>query len=1023
MKFIYSLLLFLGTLSFGIAQTPYFQQEVNYRIKVELDDSLHTITGDIEMDYINNSPDELTFIYLHLWGNAFKDRNTAFARQKVRQGSSKFYFAKDKELGNYSKLNFTVDGQAAEFKLEKDNPDIAVLTLPQGLKPGEKMTIRSPFVLKIPASFSRLGHVGESYQMTQWYPKPAVYDREGWHQMPYLDMGEYYSEFGSFDVEITLPQNYIVASTGTLQTASEKFFIEKQIAASNRILQDSLPSSDDFPPSAKTKKTLRFTAEQVHDFAWFADKRFYVQKSEVTLASGKKVDTWAYFTNVEGELWKKGTFYVDRATKFYSEMVGEYPYPQATAVQSALSAGGGMEYPMITVIGLAGSAQPLDEVITHEVGHNWFYGILGFDERAHGWLDEGINSYYDHRYSGIYYEQEGMDMIPEFLKRTTDYSLLETAALYQFRRNLDQAPETDSDDFSRINYFLGIYEKPAVVLKYLEKYLGTPKYDKIMQGFYEKWKFKHPGPEDFRSYMVENSGEDLNWFFDGFINSNKKFDYALQKVKQAGDAETAGDYEVKVKNKGGIDAPFAISGVKDSKLVATQWFPGFSGSQSVTFPAGDYDRLVLDADRNAPDLYRANNSIKTQGLFKKIKPIRLSVPLGLDHSEKRTVSVLPVMSWNNYNKTMLGLAFFNNPVPAKKFEFAIAPVYSFVTKDINGTANLQYHWYAGNKFLERLTLELGVKRFNHDYNWLREIDLQYTRLMPSLKLELGKKSKSSFSHQLQFRSIIIDEEKIVTIRDSVNGNTFFAEPDRSLIHELSYAGQNKKVINPFNFRIAIEQQNFLAVGVNNQYLKASAVWNGAYTYNTGKSVDIRFFAGYFLQNNRRDLELLQDGFARGNFYLVGEGYNDYRYDDFYFGRNENQGFVSQQVMIRDGGFKNALGGLKNFGKSNDLLIAVNLKADLPQSLPFNLPLKPYLDLGYYNDTHEFSGQTLKEHFNWSGGIMLEWFNGNLAVYFPLANSKNLKFDYGEKGGYINRITYTVNLNAFNPFDIVNSISF
>ncbi|NNE28436.1 MAG: M1 family peptidase, partial [Saprospiraceae bacterium] len=198
------------------AQKPYFQQQVNFVIDARLDDTLHQLQGNISMEYFNNSPDTLQEIYLHLWANAFSERNTAFTRQQVRQGSSKFYFAKEEDLGNYSGLFFKVDGMSGALTQEENNPDIGILGLPKPLPPGGKVDIESPFTLKIPASFSRLGHVDDSYQMTQWFPKPAVYDRDGWHAMPYLGMGEYYSEFGNFEVTLTLPENYVVGATGQL---------------------------------------------------------------------------------------------------------------------------------------------------------------------------------------------------------------------------------------------------------------------------------------------------------------------------------------------------------------------------------------------------------------------------------------------------------------------------------------------------------------------------------------------------------------------------------------------------------------------------------------------------------------------------------------------------------------------------------------------------------------------------------------------------------------------------------------
>jgi len=147
---------------------PYFQQQVDYNIQVALDDVQHTLSGTVEMVYTNNSPDELSQLYLHLWANAFKDNTSAFAKQKLRTGSDRFYFSREKDRGYYSGLDFTINGQKSAWHFDPENPDIAVVTLPQALKSGSKMTISTPFTEKIPASFSRLGHVGTSYQMTQW---------------------------------------------------------------------------------------------------------------------------------------------------------------------------------------------------------------------------------------------------------------------------------------------------------------------------------------------------------------------------------------------------------------------------------------------------------------------------------------------------------------------------------------------------------------------------------------------------------------------------------------------------------------------------------------------------------------------------------------------------------------------------------------------------------------------------------------------------------------------------------------
>ena len=220
-------LAFLFTLSasFSFSQT-YWQQEVNYKIDVSLNDEDHTLTATEEFEYINNSPDVLNRIYIHLWPNAYKNGETALAKQQYQGGESMLKYGSEKVKGNIDGLDFKIDGEKANWSFEEYNIDIAILELNQPLQPGGKITVSTPFTVKLPSGkISRLGHIDQSYQITQWYPKPAVYDAEGWHQMPYLNQGEFYSEYGSFDVNITLPKNYVVGATGDLQTQSEIDFL------------------------------------------------------------------------------------------------------------------------------------------------------------------------------------------------------------------------------------------------------------------------------------------------------------------------------------------------------------------------------------------------------------------------------------------------------------------------------------------------------------------------------------------------------------------------------------------------------------------------------------------------------------------------------------------------------------------------------------------------------------------------------------------------------------------------------
>ncbi|MDZ7740022.1 MAG: M1 family metallopeptidase [Bacteroidales bacterium] len=439
------------------------------------------------MEYINHSPDTLHFIYFHLWPNAYSDNKTQLASQVFRaNGKSKLF--NDQELtGFIDSLDFKVDGRQVQWNLLPGQTDICRIDLNEPLTPGDTIHITTPFRVKIPKGVtSRLGHIGESYQISQWYPKPAVYDKDGWHQMSYLDQGEFFSEFGSFDVRITLPDNYIVGATGNLQNQQELEMLEK-LAADTLWKNSSYLKKVPFPASSKQIKTLHYTAREVHDFAWFADKRFNVMTGKIKLpGSDREVTTWVMFTNRQSNLWKEALAYVNEAILWASEKAGDYPYESFTAVQSALSAGYGMEYPGITVIGLAEDAYSLDEVLSHELFHNWFYGALASNERKYPFMDEGITSAYTARYMNEKYPLKKLWQVyfkdwqlARFLSidRLPVERMQELEWLVQARNNLEQPISLPAKEFNDLNYGIILYNKSTIAFNYLRAYLGDSLFD------------------------------------------------------------------------------------------------------------------------------------------------------------------------------------------------------------------------------------------------------------------------------------------------------------------------------------------------------------------------------------------------------------------------------------------------------------------------------------------------------------------------------------------------------------------
>lgn len=985
----------------------YFQQDVNYTINVKLNDVKHELNAFEIISYKNNSPAPLSFIYMHLWPNAYKDNNTPLAKQLLEDGSKIMYYAKADDLGYIDSIDFKVNDKTARWELLKDSIDICKIYLNEELKPGATISISTPFHVKIPsAKISRLGHLDQSYMITQWYPKPAVYDRNGWNYMPYLNQGEFYSEFGSYDVSITLPANYVLGSTGDMVDGEKELVWLSNKATETDTVKQFDRKDMEFPKSDSVTKTLRFKQNNIHDFAWFADKRYHVLKGEVTTPhTNHKVTTWAMFTNNEADLWKKSIDYINDAIHYYSLWNGDYPYNNCTAVDGTISAGTGMEYPNITVIGNSGSPFELDVVITHEVGHNWFYGMLGSNERLHPWMDEGINSYNENRYIKTKYpdmslaEGLGAKKIEKLLhlKRYKHKSEYELGYLITARKNEDQPIELPAYDYTEYNYGADVYYKSAIVFDYLQAYLGETEMDKAMQTYFDEWHFKHPMPADFRKVMEKSAGKDLSWFFDDMINSTKKLDYKICSTKKNAD----GTWNVEIKNTGNIKGPVFLQAIKDDKVVNEKIYDGFDGKQTLTFPAADVSSFKIDYQENMPEINRNNNTIRTKGLFKKVEPLQLQFLASLDNPDRTQLFFTPVVGWNEYDKGMVGLAFYNNILPQKNLEFQLMPMYSFAQKDLAGYGKVMYNLFPQN-FIQKISFGGTATRYDYSNN---PFNMDFNKLAPELNLVFkNKRERSQYTHSLRYRYINISQEYYT-------GNYDFTPPvyGRTTLYfyynDITYKLKRYDPINPVDASLNYQQ--------GKGFMKTSITANYSNNYkNKNKSFDVRFFAGTFIGDMKnsatQDYRFQMSGIRgyNGNNIL----YGDYLYDNIFLGRSETKGILSQQFVEADGGFKFYS---PIIGRSSKWIVALNMKSSLGSA---KIPINLYADFGTAANDDIGNGKLL-----YDAGVCISLPKKIFEIYFPILLCQDFKdFKTLNDIKYEETIRFTLNINLMNPFDLINN---
>ena len=516
--------LFLGY--FGISQ--YWQQEIEYKIEVDFDNTNNQYRGIQKIKYTNHSPETLKKVFFHLYFNAFKpgsemairqdnsaDKNTRFKIDLDSLGPKQEGFLTVYNLSQNGKLLTVVDSETI-LEVELDTP----------LFPNETTEFSMAFAGQVPDLVRRAGKnskEGIEYSMAQWYPKMCEYDSEGWNADPYTGR-EFHGVWGNFDVKIKIDKEYVVAASGYLQNADD---IGKGYSKRKN------------PKSKKGKIEWHFIAPRVHDFTWSADKNYihdiYPGPNEVTLH-------FFYKNNPEIiDNWKKLQPYTAKMMEYFNTKIGVYPYKQYTVAQGG---DGGMEYAMMTLITGGRAFDGLFGVTCHELAHSWFQHVLATNETKHEWMDEGFTTFISTLAENeILEENKGFPMEGRY------------RSYYNLALSGKEMPQSTNANRYEYNYAYerSAYNKGAVFLSQLGYIIGRENLFKTLQEYYNEWKFKHPTPNDFRRIAERISGIQLQWYLTDWTQTTNVIDYRIEKV--SGDS---GKTEIVLNRKGLMPMPLEI---------------------------------------------------------------------------------------------------------------------------------------------------------------------------------------------------------------------------------------------------------------------------------------------------------------------------------------------------------------------------------------------------------------------------------------------------------------------------------
>ena len=614
-KIFFILLIFLVFFYNTCPGEEYWQQFVHYQINANLDPDNHLIKGFETLIYQNNSPNTLTELYLHLYPNAFQQNSTMATEARASDN----YIIRTPDHIGWIKIDSlsvtkTHSNQTIDVATYIDDT-ILKIELSHHLFPGEQLSISMKFVTKV-RKFNPAGGKGgydkNLYEVSQWYPKICVYDQNGWNPIQYHWLGEFYGEFGTFDVTLNVPDSFIVAATGEV-VSGDPGWKSVEIDSNGNFVQLSnftahISNHNENSPSSR--RIVTFHAENVHDFVWTASPEYLYQAS-----IWRDTPIHILFRKSSKKQWHNITLkHAKCALTWLSDLIGDYPYPQLTICEGVLP--GGMEYPMVTILGYTDLT-----LIVHEIAHNYFYGAVANNEHDEGWLDEGLVTYTSEFLVAENEPNQNTRTTPsiriknKFIKKQFglyEINDIKLNSLYNyFYSGFEKPIATKCHELkNRYLYSYNVYLKPTKFFAMLDYLVDRATFRKILQTYYENWKFKHVDGEKFKMVCEQVSGTDLDWFFDQWIKKITRIDYAgtdfITQKQENGDWKT----DITIKRLGDGIMPVETEIVTQSGDTIRKRWQGIEQETTISFlTRSKVKNFQIDPDDIILDQNRLNNGI------------------------------------------------------------------------------------------------------------------------------------------------------------------------------------------------------------------------------------------------------------------------------------------------------------------------------------------------------------------------------------------------------------------------------
>lgn len=889
-----------------------------------------------EIYYHNTSDSILTNVYFHNWANAYKDKKTPLAIRFEEKNSKSFHFAKEKFRGYSEIKNIFADYDLAKWEITEENPDILKVQLKKPLQPKDSIKIIATYTVKIPRDkYTKYGASSYQYNLRYWYLTPAIFDDE-WKTYNNLDIDDLYVNFSDYDIKLNVPKEFSVNSDILVAMTEDKLTNQYRLIGTDR-------------PDIEVNIT------KYNDFSKY---------------NSKPVSIITNLNSVKLNMVVK-TDILTRELHFIESYLGKFPHEQLLINK--------IDYEKNPVYGLnqlPSFLEPFSDNFEWDIKmfkvlvKKYIDNTFLFNQREDIWLADALQTYLMMKYVEKFYpEIKALGNISKFwgVRR---YNLAKIDYndkyyfVYQFasRKNLDQPLTTPADSLSNFNRKIANKYKAGLGFKYLESYLGEETLKNAIVDFSNQHSSKK-----VESKLIFNTlytKKDIEWFKNDYLQTNKKPDYTIKKViKKDNDS-----LDVIIQNKRNFTTPIQLYGLKDGEVKFKKWLTEIDSTTTISIPKNGFDKLSLNYESLLPE-YNLRNNWKNVDKTLFTRPLQLRFIKDLENPYYNQLFYTPVFGYNYYDGIILGLTFANKTFLNKSINFKVTPSYSTKSNSFSGSYSLRYEYLPENGKVNRIFAGFGGSHFEYAE------DLPYNKFVPYAAVEFRKKNYRDISSNIISTSFtMVDKKPSPT-------ETQDLETLKYNVFSIGYGFAKPNVIKDLRFSTGLEvSEKFSKVSLNAQYRILT---------NTNTQFNFRLFAGAFLSNNT-NTDFFSFALDRPTDYL-------FRYD--YLGRSETSGFLSQQIIISEGGFKSKL----PVPYANQWLTSINT----------SIGVWRWIEI--YNDAAMVKNKNNSVYFAYENGVRLNFVQDILEVYFPVYS--NLGWEIAQPD-YASKIRFVLVLKPRRIFNFL-----